>query len=271
MTARSMWRSIVQNPANRGQRVRRIWLGAVFQARGRLTGRPTRVPVGRKSSMWAYVDSWGSKAVAYANPPDPEMLVWQRVLRPGDLFVDVGANVGAYTLWALDVGAHVIAVEPDGHARDRLVENLTLNGYDAETAPAALLDQPGAARFSTGRDTLNQIGTEGVEVEVTTLDQVIGDRYAAGVKVDVEGFERLVLEGAQQALAHQRIGMLQIEWNHLSIPALGETRQPIVRLLRDAGYSVQRPLGTEIDTEDFGPDVFAMPARDNRRLGPGSA
>ena len=40
------------------------------------------------------------------------MLVWQQALRPGDLFVDVGANIGSYAIWAADLGADVIALEP---------------------------------------------------------------------------------------------------------------------------------------------------------------
>ena len=40
------------------------------------------------------------------------MLIWQQVLQSGDLFVDVGTNVGSYTIWAADLGAEVIALEP---------------------------------------------------------------------------------------------------------------------------------------------------------------
>jgi FkbM family methyltransferase len=40
------------------------------------------------------------------------MQVWRQALRGGGLFLDVGANVGAYTIWAAECGAEVIALEP---------------------------------------------------------------------------------------------------------------------------------------------------------------
>jgi len=213
--------------------------------------------------MWAHVDSWGSKAVVYANPPDPEMLIWRRVLHRGSLFVDVGANVGAYALWALDMGAEVVAVEPDPSACARLRENLNLNGYDAEVIEAALVDRPGPVRLSQGSDTMNRLVESGIEVAGRTLDDVLAGRYAAGVKVDVEGFERLVLEGAAQSLAEQRIGLLQLEWNDLCEQALGESRTPIVQLLQRFGYSVVRDADTSVDGNDYGRDVFAAPRPTN--------
>ena len=49
----------------------------------------------------------------YGNPPNyPEMVTWRQVLRPADLFVDVGANIGSYSIWAGEMGANVIALEP---------------------------------------------------------------------------------------------------------------------------------------------------------------
>jgi len=216
--------------------------------------------------MWAYTDSWASKAVAYANPPDPEMHLWAQSLKPGDVFVDVGANAGAYALWAIDHGAKVIAVEPDPTALKRLRANLDLNGYDAEIVEAAMLDSSGTAHLSQGLDTCNHLDEEGLEVAASTLDIVLGGRHAAGVKIDVEGFERVVLEGATRALSEQRISLLQLEWNDLSRTALGESRAPIVDLLRSHGYGIFRPDGGPVATESYGSDVFARPLRSTSDL-----
>jgi FkbM family methyltransferase len=62
------------------------------------------------------------------------MMAWRRILKPGDLFVDVGANVGAYTLWAIDCEARVIAVEPNAETAERLRRNIALNSFEVEVA-----------------------------------------------------------------------------------------------------------------------------------------
>ena len=62
--------------------------------------------------------------VAIANPPEwEEMQAWGKILGKESLFVDVGANVGTYSIWAADLGARVIAVEPMTDALKALDEN----------------------------------------------------------------------------------------------------------------------------------------------------
>jgi FkbM family methyltransferase len=254
---------IWNHPANRGRRLRRVATAAAFQVRGRVLGRSSLATVGRSARLVAEV-GWASAAKAvYANPPDwPEMLVWRERLRPGDLFVDVGANVGTYSLWAADLGARIIAVEPNPEAVTRLRRNLTLNGVDAEVVEAALTDHTGLATFDPTGGTTARLSTRGIAVRATTLDEVLAGRRAAGVKVDVEGHERLVVAGAAESLRERRIGCLQLEWHTLSWRVLGETREPIVELLRRYGYGIYRPDETgrlRPDAGDFGRDVFALP------------
>jgi FkbM family methyltransferase len=207
----------------------------------------------------------------YGNPPDhPEMLIWRRSLRPGDLFVDVGANVGSYAIWAGELGAEVIALEPAADTFALLVENLALNGYQAEAIQAAAGAVPGTAQFTTGLDALNRLdpqrsaGTGIVKVEMVTVDSLIGDRFVAGMKVDVEGFEIDVLRGCERALSERRIGLIQLEWNSASRSAVATDRRPVADLLAGHGYSLYRPdrggaLGPVADL-GFGPDVFARPS-----------
>ncbi len=201
----------------------------------------------------------------YANPPDyPEMLVWKNWLRPGDLFVDVGANVGSYTIWAGDLGANVIAIEPAPDTCIRLQENVTMNGYPVEIVRAAASSLNGAARFTTDRDCVNHLDPLGDATVLTVeLDEIIGSRTVDGMKIDVEGFEIEVLEGCRAALAAGRIRLLQLEWNTTSVDAMGTDRQPVADLLRRFGYSFYRPDRTgallpTVNVQSFGPDVFAM-------------
>jgi FkbM family methyltransferase len=236
-----VWR----HPANRGRRLRGVTRAVAFQARGRL-GLRTLAPLGRRGRLWVELHSHAASKVVYANPPDwPEMQAWRRLLRPGDLFVDVGSNVGAYAVWAADAGAAVIAVEPSPGTAARLRDNVRLNQFAIEVRQCAVADRPGRARLSAGRGPVNHLligpAPDGDEVAVDTLDRILGDRYAAGVKVDVEGAERLVLQGARRALAQHRIAVLQLEWNRASQHLLGEGREPVAAILAGHGYTLARP------------------------------
>jgi FkbM family methyltransferase len=255
-----------KHPANEGRRARVLVRAARFQIRGRLLDRRTLAALGDKSYIWAYLHRTAASKVVYGNPPDhPEMLVWRNVLQPGHLFIDVGANVGSYTIWAAELGADVIALEPAEDTFMLLMENVALNGYPVKTLQAAAGAACGAARFTSGRDSVNQLDPRGsVETKVVTIDSLIEGRTVAGMKVDVEGFEFEVLRGCERALSEHRIGLIQLEWNTASLAAVGTDRMPIVDLLAGHGYALFRPnsYGVLVPITDigFGADVFARPA-----------
>lgn len=234
------------------------------------------VPIGERSWVWAHRDFSSSMRAAYANPPDwPEMLVWKNRLGPGDLFVDIGANIGLYTIWAAELGAKVIAVEPDPGAAGMLRENLSSNGYGAVIIEAAVADRNGLAKLTGELDVQNHLvlGPSTYEdgcrdVRVLTLDDIIGDRCVAGVKIDVEGAEALVLKGGMRALSEGRIRCLQLEWNDRSIVLLRESRSSIIALLQLVGYDLYRPdsdgVLVRVDEPSMGdPDVFALPSSES--------
>ena len=198
------------------------------------------------------------------------MNVWRTVLTEGELFVDVGANVGAYTLWALERGCEVIAIEPNAWAVQQLRDNLALNGYVADVRHAAVSDRPGSVRFTTSLGVLNHIvmnaggADETEDVPATTLDDVLGARTAAGVKIDVEGAELLVLKGAERALTERRIRLMQLEWLGSSDRTVGEPRDAVAQLLEGYGYELLTPGddGALSAPDHLGPqqpDLFARP------------
>jgi FkbM family methyltransferase len=203
--------------------------------------------------------------VVCANPPDyPEMIAWRKTLRPGDLFVDVGANVGTYTIWAGDLGARVIALEPAADTYDLLAENVALNSHPAQMIQAAAGATCGVTAFTVGQDDVNHMDPFGkAQARMVTIDSVLGERIAAGMKIDVEGFELEVLRGCKRALAEHRIRVLQIEWNGTSREAIGSDRRPIANMLAEYGYILYRPDrdGILVPLTDlgFGSDVFAQP------------
>lgn len=258
-------RKVWTHPANEQRHVAQLLSATRFQLRGRLLHRPTIIDIGAHSKMWARLDSAASILAAYGNPPDfNEWRLWQRHLAPGCLFVDVGANVGTYTLLACDLGASVIAAEPNAENIRRLEENLKLNGYSAEIWPVALTDRSGPVLFTSDLDTENHFTrtptSSGVTVAGETFDSLIAGRHVHGIKVDVEGAERFVLEGAQAALAAGRIDLLQLEWNGCARMNFGESRVVAREFLAAHGYGLYRAQSNgrlaPVEGEE-GTDIFA--------------
>jgi len=273
--AEAVVKYVWEHPANAGHRPRALLRLVRYQARARLLGGRTIARLGERSRLWVDLHRTSAAKVMYANPPDlPEMLVWRHALRDGGLFVDVGANVGTYTIWAAELGAEVIALEPAADTFELLLDNMELNGYQVKAIQAAAGAHCGTARFTSGRDSRNRLDPDGpVETPLVTIDSLIEGRQVAGIKVDVEGFEIEVLRGCARALAERRISLIQLEWNATSERALGTDRRPVADLLAQHGYRLCRPdaAGRLVPISDtgFGVDVFACPAlsRDNPKTG----
>jgi FkbM family methyltransferase len=253
------------SPANEGERIWAMLRLISFEFRGRVLRRRTLVRLGNRSSMWADIHRWESSKVAYASLPDYlEMSVWRRFLRSGDLFVDVGSNVGSYAILAAELGADVVALEPADDTFSLLRENVALNGYSVTLVQAAAGAACGTARFTNGLDCVNRFDPAGpVQAKVVTIDSLIGDHFLAGMKVDVEGFEIDVLRGCEKALSERRIGLIQLEWNQASMRVLGTDRRPLADYLAEHGYKLYRPSRDgrflPLTGVEFGTDVFARP------------
>jgi FkbM family methyltransferase len=256
---------IWSHPANEGARLRALSRAARHQLSARVARRRTLARLGHQSRIWVDLHRHSAFKVAYANPPDyPEMLVWQRAMGAGSLFIDVGANIGSYSVLVGELGAEVIALEPADDTFRLLKDNIALNGYNIRPVQAAAGSDCGAAKFTSGRDCVNQLDPAGDKLTtVVTIDSLIGGRAVDGMKVDVEGFELDVLRGSELALAEHRIAIIQLEWNATSEAALGTDRQPVADLLARHGYRLFRPdrSGTLMPLSDtsFGADVFACP------------
>lgn len=143
-------------------------------------------------------------------------------LRPEDLFVDVGANVGSYTILACSaIGARGIAFEPVPITYSKLKDNIRLNRLD-ETVTCinkGVGAQPGTIAFTVDCDTTNHALAENEQtdnsalISVTTLDTVLGNETPALIKIDVEGYESPVLEGATQVLQKDSLSAVIMELN----------------------------------------------------------
>lgn len=123
--------------------------------------------------------------------------IWMDHIRPGDLVVDIGANIGWYSKIAELQQAEVFAFEPD----PRNFEVLKQNCPAAHLFEAALGDTESTITINYNPENYGdtRVSTAGsVTVKQTTLDTVIGDRAheIRAIKMDVQGWEPYVIDGA---------------------------------------------------------------------------
>lgn len=170
-----------------------------------------------------------------------------RLTTPGDLVVDVGANLGHMAgILALRAGpsGRVLAFEPHPAVFADLVANVGLVAADPRTAPVealplalgdteavGYLDGGDPSSGNRGLARLVDSAAAGFPVEITTLDRVLGGRAAAVVKVDVEGGTERVLAGARESLREGRI-------RHLVYEAHEEERDSLGGVLRGHRYTI---------------------------------
>ena len=143
-------------------------------------------------------------------------------LREGDLFLDVGANIGSYTVLASGaVGAETISFEPVSSSFQHLVDNIYLNRLVDRVRPlnVAVGSEAGELEMVADQDTVNRIirdeiyAGERVKVPVVTLDEVLAGQVPRLIKIDVEGFETQVLGGAAHTLENPGLEAVLMELN----------------------------------------------------------
>ncbi len=170
-----------------------------------------------------------------------------RLVDPGDLVLDVGANIGYMTgIMALRSGpaGKVLAFEPHPGLYEELLHNAALYAprgrlAPIEVLPLALSDAAGEAYLEAGEEFGRNRGVArltsrdgaALRVQATTADQVLAGAAPGLMKIDVEGHERRVLAGARDALAGGRIRTIIYE-------AYGDEARSIEDDLQAFGYTV---------------------------------
>lgn len=167
----------------------------------------------------------------------------------GDRYVDIGAHLGfvALAVALARPGASVLALEPHPANFARLRDHLEINRCpNVEIEQLAAGSAAGSALLSSGgegSDYHRVLGAgeaaAGIEVPVAALDDLAAERgieRIAVLKLDVEGHEPAVLEGARRLLAEERIGAIVCELNPELLAERGSSPQALGSTLADHGF-----------------------------------
>lgn len=194
-------------------------------------------------------------AWVYPTTENSEERFVARVLRPGDTYVDVGANVGLLALrGAAEVGpaGRVIAVEAHPRTASFLRANVALNDFrHVQVIASAVGDRAGTVsfqdRYSDDQNAVDPSARGTLTVPLDTLDALVLPQVAGRVallKVDVEGFELWALRGGAGLLA--RTDRVLIESWDEHARRFGYDVGEVFALLRDAGFTLHRLIGDDL-------------------------
>lgn len=188
--------------------------------------------------------------------------LFKKVVKKGNSVVDLGANIGYFTLLAAKIvgpEGKVFSFEPEPKNYSYLIKNIELNNYNnVQSFQKAVSDKKGRTKlyiceYDTGHHTINKYdGIESysggrdtkeksIDIETVTLDEIFSSRENAidVIKMDVEGAEALVLAGMGNILTNNKKLKMFVEFFPLLIEKIGNSpREFIRRLLEDYKFSI---------------------------------
>jgi len=200
--------------------------------------------------LWVYLTGWFE---------EQSMKAALRLVKRGDVVIDVGAHIGTFSLRAarcVGAGGRVVAFEPNPAAATRLRSAKIRNGFDqlclrqcavggqegqAELRVPEQGDMGSASLFEIAREDIEE--TAVIKVELTTLDRLRAEELDAPIsliKIDVEGAELDVLDGARSLIIRDR-PFLMLECNPAALKTAGRDAEGLLSRLRDWGYETYLP------------------------------
>jgi len=210
--------------------------------------------------------------VEHRNTPEAwEPKVWRHLmsrLRPGDVFVDVGAHIGLYALGAAQrVGptGRVFAFEADpANARD-LRRHVALNGHGdiISVIDRAVGDHVGEVAFSAAASLESTVSyadnANATSVAITTLDDWFSGARIDLLKIDVEGYEAHVLRGAKDLLTDgdRAPAYVYVEMHPYAWPAFNTSFDEIRSMLEEARYAIRDIEDNPVDAVSSWSEVVA--------------
>jgi len=213
------------------------------------------IEVSDKARLKLYTDSVLSETIFVGRFENAELDFVKRYLRKDDVFLDIGANVGLFTVVAgVKVGekGHVFSFEPVSQTFSRLDENVRINGLsNVSLFNAGLSDADGELEITTsgdGYDAWNSFGipTAGTDftkekVKTTRLDTWVAQHHIPAItmaKIDVEGWEYNVLAGGESFFSSEDAPDLLVEFTEQNCLNAGFTCATLYDRLASYGYTM---------------------------------
>jgi len=180
------------------------------------------------------IDAYSIYLTGCLNAEEATTFLLQRMLKPGDVFLDIGANMGFYTFWVAKIcgqSGHVYAFEPQGNLAKYLERSIVLNNYGTRVTVVCAAVSSDHISQATLYHAANRDGTgglpslfahkwldaeTGMDVPTVSIDgyrQENGIKRVNGIKIDVEGAEMLVLRGMQHTLEEAPPELIVLEVN----------------------------------------------------------
>jgi len=238
----------LRHPMNRGGGLAAIGRVLRWQIASRLLAGPIAFPFAENTFLFATRGMAGATGNWYCGLHEhEEMGFLLHFLRAEDTFLDVGANIGSYSILAAGaVGASVVSVEPIPETVRHLERNVLLNDLSSsvDVHRIGLSSANSELRFTSNLDTVNHVATDSVEsddiiqVPVTRMDALLM-KYStpALIKIDVEGHEGAVLIGGENTLADRRVAAVIMEVNG-SGERYGVSDDVLLSMMRAHGFNI---------------------------------
>jgi FkbM family methyltransferase len=248
MSLFSLLKFITAHPLNRQNKIKAVSRFAKWQINTRLNPYPVIYSYTDKTKLIVQRSMTGATGNLYCGLHEfTDMGFLLHFLRKDDLFVDIGANIGSYTVLAGGhIGATVVSVEPLPQTFEHLKNNIAINriGNKVIAYNLALGNEKGQISFTTNLDTMNHVATAAetntIAVPVETLDAILEkEKEPVLLKIDVEGFETNVLNGASSTLKKNNLKAIIIELNGSGLK-YGYDEADLHEKLLDGGYYPHR-------------------------------
>ena len=229
---------------NAGGRLRALGRVLRWQVASRLLAGPIALPFVDDTRLFVNRGMTGATGNWYCGLHEVEEMGFiLQFLQPDDLFMDVGANIGSYSVMVGGgVGADVVAVEPIPTTFSSLLLNVQLNGLEdrVELHCVGLSNERSELRFTPDQDTVNHVMAEDedgpvIRIPVVSMDELLAGRVPTVIKIDVEGHEHAVLNGGQSTLSDFRVLAVVMEINGSGI-RYGVSDDELLALMRGYGF-----------------------------------
>jgi len=218
----SIIKFIINHPLTKENKFSALIRFARWQIAARLLAKKIIIPWVQDACFIAKIGETGLTGNLYTGFMEyDDMLFLLHALNNDDTFVDVGANVGAFTILASKVvKAKSISFEPLPETFDRLIDQIQINRLNESVSlrNKGVGENSGTLYFTNNKNDMNKVSIAGnvdytTEIPMTTLDNELDNTTNYFLKIDVEGFEYHVIMGGLKILSSQNIIAIIIELN----------------------------------------------------------